>query len=80
MNKFYLPEARKNIVEMLESAMTAWMEQVQKESFSDPDAEENLNMMLEATAISLNKLLVRAPNRAALLQTFALNILDQVEK
>ena len=80
MSKFYLPEARKTIVEMLEAAMTSWLETMQKESFSEPDADESLNLMLEATAISLNKMLARNPNRAALLQTFALNILDQSEK
>lgn len=80
MTEKYLPEARRAIVEMLENAMTAWVASMQEQSFGNPYDDESLNMMLDATATSLSKLLAKSPNRAALLQTYALNILDQVEK
>lgn len=76
----YLPQARKNIVEMLDTAMTAWVIEMQEQSFSKPYDDESLDMMLEATATALGKLLEKSPNRDALLKTFALNIIDQVEK
>jgi hypothetical protein len=76
----YLPEARKAITEMLEAAMTAWLIEMQAQSFDDPFEDESLQMMLAATAEAVSKLLMRSPNHDALLHTFALNLLDHVEK
>jgi hypothetical protein len=76
----YLPEARKNIVEMIEAAMLSTMTEVQEASFSEPYADENLNLMLEAVTASFERLMKRSPNRAALLRTFALTLLDNTEK
>lgn len=80
MTQTYLPEARKNIVAMLDNAMTAFLKSVQKESFSDPYATENLELTLEATASAVRKLINGNPERAALLKTFALELLDQSDK
>ena len=76
----YLPDARKNIVEMLEAAMKAWLVEMQEQSFSDPYEDESLHMMLEATATAIGDLLEKNPNRDALLRTFALDILDNTKE
>jgi hypothetical protein len=76
----YLPNARRNIVEMLDNAMTATMIEVQEQSFREPYTDENLNLMLEALAAAAGKMVAKSPNRAALIQTFAYGLLDNVEK
>lgn len=79
-SNMYLPEARRNILEMLESAMSAWIVTMQEESFSAPWHEESLNLMLEATAVSVGKLLAKNPNGDALMRVFALNLLDTTKE
>ena len=75
-----LPEARKNIVEMLDNAMTAALTEVQEMSFSDPYDDGNINLLLEAIAAATAKLVERSGNKDALLKTFAFSLLDTVEK
>jgi hypothetical protein len=75
-----MPEARKHIVEMLENAMTSTMTEFQEQSFREPYSDENLNLMMEALSESVGKLVAASPNRAALIQTFAYGLLDNVEK
>lgn len=74
----YLPEARRGILEMMDLATAAWLESMLQESFTDPDDDENIEIMLEAVASAVAKMMEQSQHKDALLRTFALNILDQV--
>lgn len=76
----YHPEARKQIVQMLEAALTAFYVSMQQESFDIPGDTVNLSLMLEASEGAVSKLVAKSKDSDALLRTHALGILDHVKE
>ena len=76
--KFH-PEVRKQLRNMMEKTFTAFFTSMQSESFSEPDSAETISILLEAIADASSIMVADHHDREALLNTFALDILDRTK-
>jgi hypothetical protein len=73
-----LTTPRRAMCDVISTAMATWLETMRSESFHGPVDDEQLDMILEAVASAVKAAAQDSPNRDALLEAFALEILDAV--
>jgi hypothetical protein len=74
------PEVRQDILNSLSITCHLWMEEVLKSFFDNPHDPAAHQVLIEALANGLQRTARSVPNGGALLHTFALEVLDNVNK
>jgi len=78
-NVTYSPNTRKQLVSMAEVSATAFIKTLAAEMFTDATSVENIEIMTEAIAKSLANLASESGCKDAILQVYALSILDETK-
>lgn len=78
MAKTISPEVRNELIRYMSGSVEVYLRELTSRYFrKNPASAENRQIMLDAIAIALQKLMADDPHAPAVLRTFALEILEQ---